>query len=72
MTPFPGFWRTRDGRFMLITDMSDDHLMNTLFMLRRMFAESQRRDQEAASRSDDPALSILIGAVDPEIGRAHV
>lgn len=34
----PDVWETSDGRFLLISDMSDDHLRNTIKMICREFA----------------------------------
>jgi hypothetical protein len=35
LEPEDGYWRTQDGRVVRIRDMTDQHLRNTILMLRR-------------------------------------
>jgi hypothetical protein len=42
----PETWKTRDGRVLLIREMSDDHIRNTLVMLKNMGVMSMREWQD--------------------------
>ena len=47
-------WTTRDGEVIPISDMSDQHIINTMRMLRR-----RANDRDVLQQLEDSALSML-------------
>lgn len=61
-------WKTRDGRLIEISQMSDGHLLNTIAMLRRThrrraFALSMAADRYALDAPDGAAMAAEQEAV---------
>jgi hypothetical protein len=63
--PPQGYWRTKDGKVLAMADMTDDHLKNTIAMLKRkkmrwhwkyaqLQVERKKREQAGRTRAAEP------------------